>query len=118
MGLSGCAAFHCVAISAPILNEIPASSLRATGMPVSDTALKNEVMMMPFWRAASTPGFAASRIPDVQRGRVHALRHNLVDVRRHGGRVCLAIKHVYVRAVLFLGVLLRLGRLRLVEDIR
>ena len=60
IGLSGWAAFHCLAISAPIANEIPASSLRATGMPLSPSGLKNEVMMMPFSRASCTPGFTAS----------------------------------------------------------
>ena len=60
IGLSGWAAFHCVAISAPMANEMPASSLRAVGMPVSPSGLKNEVMMMPLSRASSTPGFAAS----------------------------------------------------------
>src|SRR5512137_1068553 len=60
MGLSGWAAFHWVAISAPMANEMPFSSLRATGMPVSASGLKNEVMMMPLLRASSTPGLAAS----------------------------------------------------------
>src|SRR5512136_318356 len=60
MGLPGLAAFHCLAIWAPISNETLASSLRAVGMPVSAMGLKKAVMMTFFFRAASTPGLAAS----------------------------------------------------------
>ena len=60
IGLSGCAAFHCFAISAPIANEIPASSLRAIGMPLSPSGLKNDVMMMPLPSASCTAGFTVS----------------------------------------------------------
>ena len=47
-GLVGMAAFHWVAISAPMANEMPFSSLRAVGIPLSPSGLKNEVRMMPF----------------------------------------------------------------------
>src|SRR5512142_1424667 len=60
MGLSGLAAFHCLAIWAPISNETLASSLRAVGIPVSAMGLKNAVMTTFFFSAASTPGLAAS----------------------------------------------------------
>src|SRR5271157_1753428 len=59
MGLLGNAAFHCLAISTPMAKDTPASSLRAVGMPVSASGLKNDVMMMPFLSAALIPGFAA-----------------------------------------------------------
>ena len=60
IGLSGFAAFHFFAISAPIANETPASSLRATGMPLSPNGLKNDVRTMPFSSASCTAGFTVS----------------------------------------------------------
>ena len=57
-------------------------------------------------------------VPNVQGRRVHALRHDLVDVRRHRRRIRLAVEDEHLGAVLILGVLLRLGRLPLVEHVR
>ena len=60
IGLSGFAAFHCFAISAPIANETPASSLRATGMPLSPNGLKNDVRTMPLPSISFTAGATVS----------------------------------------------------------
>ncbi len=57
-------------------------------------------------------------VPDVQGRGVHALGHDLVHVRRHRRRVRLAVEDEHLGAVLILGVLLRLGRLPLVEHVR
>ncbi len=56
-------------------------------------------------------------VPDVQRGRVHALRHDLVNVLGHNRPIGLAVEGEHLGAILFHGVPLGLGELRLVEHV-
>ena len=57
-------------------------------------------------------------VPDVQRRRIDALGHDLVHIRRHRRRIRLAVEDEHLSAVLLFGVLLRFGRLPLVEHVR
>ena len=62
-------------------------------------------------------GFDRIVIPDVQSRAIHALCKDLVDVLGHDSRVSLAVEHEHFSAVFFLGVLLRLGGLCLMEHV-
>ena len=62
-------------------------------------------------------GFHSFVVPDVQGRSIHALRHDLVNVLGHDSAISLAIEYEHFNAVFLLGILLRLGSLRLMEDV-